>query len=229
MTRIEVAIPMKDNVKLTRALVRDLLECHEFDVLRIFDNDSVDYETYAWLDCVREVEGVEVRHRPGASIYRMWNEALFELRQPGAHVAVLNNDIRVPPDFLGVLSRGLESSPDDVWITYPDWQEAERGSVPDGTVLATTGTRNAGGMSGYAFMVDTAAITQHGVPRIDEQFEWHCGDGDFVKQVEALEGRAGRVTGLWIEHIEGATASQHGWVRDASARDRERRVRKYGG
>jgi hypothetical protein len=225
---IEVCIPMRDRYELTRALVTQLVECNDFNLCRVFDNGSREYASQAWLDSLNDVRGVEVIRRPDSTIYQMWNEALA-WAPAGTHVAILNNDITVPGRFLHHLSGALQTAPRDVWITYPDWDLDSTHDVPRGGVRRTHGTRNLGGMSGYAFMVDVDSLRANGVPPIDESFEWLCGDGDLIKQVEARGGCAARVLGLGVDHLEQATSSREAWTFEASQRDVERRKRKYGG
>lgn len=225
---IEVCVPMRDLHHLTKALLGDLCADPQFGVLRVFDNGSVHRNSVTWLNSL-DVENVEVVRRPNSPIYRMWNEALWELAEPGAHVAVLNNDIRVPVGFLGYLSEALSISPPDVVISYPDWKGAEsRHCLPTGQVVPTQGTRNLGGMCGYGFMVDVDACRSAGVPPIDESFEWLCGDGDLIQQVQARGLTAAKVEGLGIEHVGSATSRVNQWTRGAIRRDRARRSIKYG-
>lgn len=222
---IEVCIPMRDLHHLTEAVLGDLCAEPEFDVLRVFDNASKSQASRLWLDQL-EIPNVEVLRRPDSSIYQMWNEAMWELSAPGAHVAILNNDIRVPGGFLGRLSEGLDVTPDEVVITYPDWQA--KSARLTGNVIPTQGTRNLGGMCGYAFMVDVDPCRSAGVPRIDESFEWLCGDGDFIQQIQARNLTAAKVEGLEIRHIGSATSKVNRWTREAIKRDRSRRSVKYG-
>lgn len=222
---IEVCIPMKDMAHLTDALVQSLTG---YDVLRIFDNGSMDARSHAYFRVWSERPRVHVVHRPAATIYQMWNEAL-RLAQPGSHVAILNNDITVPDRFLETLSLAFVDADPDVWITYPNWHNDQAFRNPNAEKLldVTTGTRNAGGMSGFAFMVDIDALRSNEVPPIDERFLWLCGDGDLIKQIEMREGRAAMVRGLGIHHIGQATSRRYRKTTAMAQADRELRRKKY--
>lgn len=230
--RICVAIPMRDGWEMSNALMIALLDDHDFDHAWIFDNGSTDSGSRRWIDSVVSAkwEDVTVLSRPASSIYQMWNEAWrMALEVPGTYLGILNNDITTPPNLLGHLATALHAADEDVWITYPEWQRpTSAGLALDGTITKTHGTRNAGGMSGYCFMLD-ADCRHRGVPPIDEQFEWHSGDGDLIQQVQLLDGFAARVNGLPLDHVGGATAKTQAWVGHAKRRDATRRRSKYGG
>lgn len=235
---IHVCVPMRDEHPLTRALVRSLVQDSEFVRLAIFDNGTTAPTGRRWLEAVehgRFGAGVEVVRRPRATIYQIWNEAWRDAlvaARAGTPVelAILNNDIDVPPGFLGHLARALRAAPDDVWITYPDWRlDPCEGAQPRG-LTPTRGTWRAGGMSGFAFMLKPEKHDSAGWPFIDERFEWLCGDGDLVRQMELRGGTAARVEGLGLRHRRRATSSngRNAWTLAAGQRDLARSREKYG-
>lgn len=234
---MDVCIPMRDEWHLTAMLLEDLAGDPVIDRLWIFDNGSKVRKSTEWLKVAEEwwlkaggTGTLEVLRRPDVrSLYAMWNEAIWD--QGSQRVAILNNDLRVPPRFLSTLDLAADIAPPDVWIVYPDWHRSCADGVGVNGVPALTrtqGTRNLGGMSGFAFVCLVDRMRTGGVPRIDERFRWLCGDGDLIQQVQLAGGTAARVEGLPVDHLEGATARNQAWTTGASRRDRELRKLKYG-
>ncbi len=230
---------MRDEHPLTRALLRQLAADAEFAQLSIFDNGTTAPNGIAWLQAVdagRFGPRVRVKRRPRATIYEMWNEAWRDALlagQAGAPVelAVLNNDIDVPPGFLGHLAQALRRAPDDVWITYPDWRRVPADGVAlTGELTRTRGTWRRGGMSGFAFMLKPEKHHEAGWPFIDERFRWLCGDGDLVQQMERRGACAARVDGLPVRHVHRATSAngRNAWTVLAGQRDLALSRAKYG-
>lgn len=229
---------MRDEHPLTRALVRRLATDGEFARLSIFDNGTRAPNGVAWLQAVergRFGPRVVVVRRPRATLYQMWNEAWRDALAAGGggervELAILNNDIEVAPGFLGHLAHALRAAPDDVWITYPDWRLAPEASTRPHSFTPTRGTWRRGGMSGFAFMLKPEKHLEAGWPFIDERFEWLCGDGDLVQQMERRGGSAARVEGLGVRHLQRATSrnGRNAWTLAAGRRDLERSRRKYG-
>lgn len=235
MTPVDVMIPMRDNITLTNAVVTSLLADGEHARLRIYDNGSVEWESRRWLDAPPDgVEVVRWSAKRGV-LYSMWNaswqwclDAQREMGEP-RYLAILNNDLTLPAGFLGHLARALDSADDDTWITYPDWKRPLHAGVDvTGELVRTRGTRNSGGMSGYAFLLDVRRHDTHGLPFIPEAFRWYSGDGALITDVERRGGCAARVVGLPIFHAERATSRNHQWTSRARAQDRATFRRLYG-
>lgn len=125
----------------------------------------------------------------------LWNAGLdlVAAEQAGPHnVALLNNDLSVPPGFLAGLANGLRARPDHI-ISYPDYEHR----LPAGVCDAV------GRMSGFAFMLRA----ELGL-RADPRFVWWYGDNDLEHRAR-LMGEVVCVDGLHFEHLEHnvATAS----------------------
>lgn len=136
-----------------------------------------------------------------APLHRMWNAGLDvaekrakELGADKWNVAILNNDLEVPPGFLAMLEGGVRAH-DDVWVSYPNWQGLE---IPHGQAAITSGQGGDGRtLSGWAFMLKG----ESGL-RFDEQFEFWYGDADIQKQVEAAGKHVVCVGGCYCTHLE---------------------------
>ena len=133
--------------------------------------------------------------RPASNLSALWNEGLHEAAKAAGgaphNVAVLNNDLEVPPDFVSKLARGLRQR-DDYWIAYPNWEDLD---IPDGMVLPVTSPQHH--LSGWAFMLRGEAGL-----RFDEQFEWYYGDNDIQRQVAAAGRQVVCVGGASCVHLE---------------------------
>lgn len=225
----------REGHRRTRNLLRQIAgDQHPPDELVVYDNGSEDPVAVAWLDTLEQTgryAAEVVRWGPARGIYAMWNDALrcavdalASERYGRRHfAAILNNDLDLPPGFLHALGTALDDAPADVAAVYPDWLLGwPCDSTPTGELRRTTGTRNLGGLSGYAFVVDVAPIADGRVPYIDEGYLWLCGDGDLVSSIEAAGLTAAAVVGLPVGHVGGATGKAHPWTRAQGRRDMDR-------
>lgn len=225
---VVVAIPVRDELALTRRVVGQLRDAGGFDHLWVYDNGSTD-GTPAWLQTTaREDPRVTYRQAAGMGLYEMWNDALAEGARLGAYVCLLNNDLDLPPAFVAELTAALRSAEDDVWAVYPD-PRAPLQSRPTGELTYTRGTKRHGGLTGHAFMVKGRAFTQGGLAYVDPAYRWWCGDDDLVAKIEQRGYTAARVDGLSCLHVNEATAQHHAWTHDAKLADLERFQREWGG
>lgn len=133
----------------------------------------------------------------GWPLHRMWNEGLeFAANRSNGkpyNVAVLNNDLEVPPGFLARLEGGLRSHEDN-WISYPNWHGAD---IPDRASVVTKGGGGDGrSLCGWAFMLKG----ESGL-RFDEQFSWWYGDSDIQRQAEAAGKHVVCVGGCFCDHL----------------------------
>jgi GT2 family glycosyltransferase len=216
-----VVIPVKDNLALTSALVAQLRDQAGFEAIFVFDNGSSD-ETAAWLgDQAHRGDLIPVEAR-GMTLHEMWNAgvALSRARDPVCNVAILNNDLRVGPDFLTRLGSAFRADP-QLWAVSPNYD----GRPIDGVqYVASTFKRR--GLAGFAFMVRGEAFEHIA---FDEQFTWWYGDDDLVAQIYAHGHRAGVVGSVAVDHIGGGsqTVRYTPTVRAAIERDRQRMVTKW--
>lgn len=152
----------------------------------------------------------------GWPLHRMWNAGLDEAAKTAAeigadrwNVAILNNDLEVPPGFLAQLEGGIRAS-DDNWISYPNYHGVE---IPVGQAVATKGEGGDGRtLSGWAFMIRG----ESGL-RFDEQFQWWYGDSDIQRQAEAAGKNVVCVGGCFCTHLEPNRSTQSSPERIAQA------------
>jgi GT2 family glycosyltransferase len=190
-----VVIPVKERLELTRRLVDRLAAEGGYEALFVLDNGSRD-GTAAWLRRQPVHKMIEPVDAAGMGIYRMWNLGvrLARDRHPTANVAILNNDIRIGPQFLARLGAGLHSRP-DLWVVSANYDHR-----PLRGVQYVHSTFKRGGVAGFAFMTRGQIFDE---VSFDEGFRWWYGDDDFVAQVEAHGGRVGIVGGATVEHVGG--------------------------
>ena len=180
-----VVIAAKDRHAMTRTLLGQL---DEHATVLLYDNgSSPPFE-----------DAVDAR---GWSLHRMWNHGLDAAeeaaKQLGAdkwNVAILNNDLEVPPGFLTKLESGIRGHEDN-WVSYPNHHGID---IPAGQSAVLENSTLAGQtMSGWAFMVRG----ETGL-RLDEQFEFWYGDTDLEKQVVAAGKNVVCVGGCYAKHLE---------------------------
>jgi hypothetical protein len=215
-----VVIAAKNRHEMTRNLVAQLLEKyhHQNDqtpVVLLYDNgSSPPYD--------------EAIPAAGMGLHEMWNAGLDAAEQRakelGAdkwNVAILNNDLEVPPGFLSKLESGIRGH-DDNWISYPNHHGVD---IPAGQAAVLENSSMAGQtMSGWAFMIRG----ESGL-RFDEQFEFWYGDTDIQKQVEAAGKNVVCVGGCYAKHLEPMKSTMSSPVRLSQAQaDEERFAEKWG-
>lgn len=174
-----VVIPVRDRHHYTDALLRQLEVPAERVIL--IDNASSTPASEVFAGRARVVP------HPQRNISALWNAGLdlIAAEQSGPHnVAILNNDLSVPPGFLSGLANGLRSRPDHL-IAYPDHERRLPAGICD----------PAGRMSGFAFMLRGEAGL-----RLDPQFVWWYGDDDLARQARK-RGKVVCVGGLHVEHL----------------------------
>lgn len=127
-------------------------------------------------------------------ITEKWNDGLDWAASHGFeqyNVAVLNNDLEVPLEFLAQLEAGLRVS-DDHWVSYPNVHDLD---LAPGQPYPTSGEGQT--MSGFAFMLRGEAGL-----RFDPQFEWWYSDTDLEFQVRAAGKQVVCVGGCFVNHLE---------------------------
>ncbi len=203
-----VVIAVKDRHEMTTALL-DQLEGG--DGVFVFDNGSVS-----------PFPGAEIT--PEASLYEMWNMGLDRAREMAGgrpfDVAFLNNDLEVPPGFLGRLAAGLRQH-DDQWLAYPNWENL---AINAGAVESVR-VRDGRHISGWVFMLRGDVGM-----RFDEQFRWWYGDNDIQFQVERQGRKVVCVGGLNCVHLEpGRSTDASPALLALAAEDEVKFARKWGG
>jgi hypothetical protein len=233
-----VGIPQRDHHPWTRKLCQTLLDGGEVDKILLYDNETRTRNGLKWLRSLETHDVIEVRYQHGNGvIYEMWNgmwQAGLEIGEREGvtvDVTICNNDIRVPRSLLGHLSRGLRSpsTPDGVWITYPDWQRPLSKGVDVKGIQPTAGTWRKKGMSGFCFMMKPEKHYE-GWPFIDERFKWLAGDGDLCSEMQARGATAARVVGLPIDYdVRGTShdSRNKSWVEPMARRDMRFQRKKW--
>ena len=210
-----VVIAAKDRHDMTRTLLSQL-DKNAF--VHLFDNGSDPP-----LDVAAEgTAGTWTHDAEGWQLHRMWNAGLDAAAEHAKNkgfdkwnVAILNNDIEVPPGFLAGLEGGLRAD-DNNWVSYPNYHGAE---IPAGKAVATQGQGGDGRtLSGWAFMLRG----ESGL-RFDEQFAWWYGDSDIQKQVEAAGKYVVCVGGVHCNHLHPNESTMNDPVRIAQALEDEKK------
>lgn len=233
-------IPMRDHHVATRSLVRSLLADGEVDKIIVFDNETRTVNGLKWLASMADHDVVEIRYKQGdGTIYEMWNEGWKTALDIGdetgltVDLTTMNNDIDVPPGVIGHLSRSLrtETTPDGVWIVYPDYKRRLSHGVDVTAVRPTFGTYRKGGMSGFCWMMKPEKHRTDGWPFIDEQFRWLSGDGDLCSTMQERGATAARVVGLPMDFQIRTTSHDDRnkkWVAVLRRQDMRRSREKWG-
>lgn len=230
-----VLIPYRDRAELTCALLDQLVIGGCFDQLLLYDNGS-SHETAeriaAQLDHLALDRKAHVVAAPEQNLTEMWNDgwdrALEAAGERPCDLAILNNDLAIPEQFLLHLRHALRSD-DQLWAVCPDWHRR----VAEGTDVTATryvsGTMRHRGMCGWAFLVKAEA-RRHGLPPIDERFEWWGGDDDLAFAIEAAGYKVGLVRGLPLDHVGGGsqTFDARHEIKPIAHADLERCIEKWG-
>ncbi|MDQ3695138.1 MAG: glycosyltransferase [Chloroflexota bacterium] len=173
-------IPVRDRHELTRSLIAQLDLPAERVI--IVDNGSTIPARDVFSNSARVVE------HSTRNISALWNVGLDAVaaEQIGPYnVAVLNNDLSLPPGFLTGLANGLRARPTHL-IAYPDHEHRLPPGICD----------SVGRMSGFAFMLRG----EFGL-RLDPQFVWWFGDDDLERRARAV-GEVVCVGGVHLDLLE---------------------------
>lgn len=207
-----VIIPVKNKLDMTASLVRQLREQGNFEKIIILDNGS-NSKTKNWLESQARASDFVVMEMPKAGIHEMWNAGIdFVIKQGqrrNVNVAILNNDLKLGPDFLKRMQEALRSETDLVAVSgnYD-------GRVVDGLIEVTTDIcanryDGTGGFAGFAFMA-RGEWFQSGY-KFPTECKWWYGDNDLITASSYAKGRvaiAGRAT---VEHIGGGGQTGGDW------------------
>lgn len=208
-----VVIPVKNQLHYTQGIVKQLLEQGEADRIFVLDNGSTD-GTRDWVsDLYRyndERFKVTLMEADGKSIHQMWNLGLDcsiktvfrsssgKVMYSPHSVAILNNDIRIGPNFLSSLNKALRCDP-SVGVVGANYDN-RRFILPTQEVHQICANRydGTGGLPGFAFMVKG----EDGY-RFPEDLTWWCGDNDLLLTVLSQGRKALLVRDAVCEHLDG--------------------------
>jgi hypothetical protein len=156
-------------------------------LLRVLEEDGIQ---------VHLLESQDFDHR----IYAMWNAGVAAAK--GAdHIAILNDDVTIPPGALRFMADVLDDYA-DIGVVYPDVNADWDFPIFRG-IERTTGTWGAGGMTGFAFMFRASLDIE-----FDEAYSWWYGDDAFEEDVRDTGLAVARVTGVPIRHVPGRSAAK---------------------
>ena len=190
-----VVIPMKDRADLTRPLLRDLKKQGNYEKIFIFDNGSA-RPTRKWLSTQQTATVVDAK---GWNIHEMWNRGL-DLAGEG-NIALLNNDIKIGPNFLKGLATGLRSD-SKLDVVCPNYDGREGEGICYVNQIAANLRDGAGGLAGFAFMMRG----EWGY-RFPEELKWWYGDNHMVAHAR----HAGIVLNTTVEHRLGGSLTAGDW------------------
>lgn len=159
---------------------------------------------------------------PEPHIYRMWNIGLdwaARLADGRPHaVAILNDDVELPPNFAARMIEDLENT--GCTITFPDQGPGIYNQYPGASMHGRAQKR----ITGYAFVVNG----QHGI-RCDEDFKWWYGDDDLDWQARRDYNGTWEVPGVTVKHAHpGASTHASPALTAQAGRDRETFIKKWG-
>lgn len=171
---------------------------------------------------ITDLPGVHhVTDRLPRNIHRWWNHGLAfagHLAGGRSHaIAVLNDDLLLPPAFVSTLATALHTT--QTTVAYPDQLDhLDPGTVE---VRHTPHQDRRKRMTGYAF-----CLAGEDLIRADERFEWWFGDDDIERRALAERGTV-RVGGLRVNHLH-PNGHMDPELEQAIVRDRARFTGKWG-
>jgi hypothetical protein len=152
-------------------------------------------------------------------IYEQWNFGLewAQFIEPDSYVAILNDDVELPPNFADDMSNHLRLT--DSTIAFPNQHDE------------ITRTLNSHGnidlryrMTGYCFMVNNA----HGL-RCDTAFKWWYGDDDLDRRARSMRNGTVQVGNVRVKHLHPNESTNSSAVRSEQTKlDRATFIRKHG-
>ncbi len=223
MTRTFVIVPVRDQWSLTQAMLRSIHGDETASDVMILDNGSTDQTAKAVRSFQHRSDYWRGRLKraflPDLSIYQLWDYGFDRARRLAKgkpfNVLLLNNDVELYPDTIGVLAHHLridehrQNQDPSVWVTYPDvdadWPPA---ALTRYHLRETRGVFGDGGMFGPCFMLRGEAV--YWTPLVtDPAYAWWYGDNHLAECIELAGGRQMRIVGLPIKHINEGTAQHH--------------------
>jgi hypothetical protein len=211
------AVPTIGEAPQLPALVEALLEGGASSVLLTVNEERA----------VRSVSAHAAHHRVhvlpiDGSIYEGWNTAMRFARniEPGARLALLNDDLTLHEGAMAGLERLMDQHPDVAVMGFDYRPDAPR--IPQG-IKRVQGTFRNNGVHGCALCVDPGRVRE-----VDPMFEWWYGDDDLVLNAIADGHGVAIAEGCRVTHVGEGTASKRPWTDAAKLRDQARFLEKWG-
>lgn len=218
---ITVVLPVRDQGDLLSVVMAAIEQESEPVRTLIFDNGS-GFMTRALIDGYVGSKRAEVIDAEGMSLYAMWN-AGWQMAGTDAEVAFLNSDIDFHPGTLHHMAEALRAYP-KLGAVCPDYRVQMSDRPPTcGKLERVKGSYRHGGLCGWCFMVRGSLDL-----RVDESFEWWCGDDDLFFQVDAAGYELAILSDLALDHVGEASARHFPELDDAKDRDLRRVRAKWG-
>jgi glycosyltransferase involved in cell wall biosynthesis len=208
------AIPVKNNLFWTAPLVEHILLHDEVDEVWIYDNGSTD-STKEWVMHRSRIESrLKIFNASSMGLYQMWNHMIKSANElfESCNLAILNNDIRIPPFAIRDLSTKMREGDFVIAAVDPTrtglysysieyWDSSRALPRPIEPYCQELGP---GDRVGWAFVV--AAEFWKGQPyAIDERYRIWYGDDDLYRRAMSRGGRACIVRGIGSDHAESQT------------------------
>lgn len=201
-------IPVKNKLKLTSHLIKQLQSQGECDGIIVLDNGSTK-KTKDWLAKQPDVLTVDGR---GMGIHEMWNlgvEHAMKLanQRRNVNVMILNNDLHIGDRFVSGLAGALRSS-SDVMAVSANYDEREiKGMIEPTTDICAERYDGTGGFAGFAFAV-RAEWFMSGY-KFPEQCKWWYGDNDLVMAIAHAQGVVGIARDAAVVHVNGGAQTSN--------------------
>lgn len=220
---VTAVVPVKDNLKMTRDLIAQLVREGGVTDILIFDNGSSDPEMVEWLEAVHEQGVASVFDASEAEgIHKMWNAGIDEAinRHHGlADIVFLNNDVALGPRCIRRLISGLRSTP-GLMAACPNYDGRPGSGVTALRGICANRYDFTGGLAGFAFALRAEWIASG--YRFPEEMRFWYGDNDLCLSIEKASCWYGMVHDSQVMHLEGGsqTETPECWD-DIIAADRE--------
>ena len=176
---VNVVIPTKSNFSGLAELLSDLSLDPAIGTICVVADGQATFD--ALPDPPEHILTITVPE--GVGIQHMWNRGIEAVGRD-AHIAFLNDDVRLSPECLSSLANSLDNDP-IIGIICPNYSTVEM--VEDRQVFNTCGSRydGTGGLAGFAMMLrsDLAKVYS-----FDEKLTWWYGDDDVLLWVTKTMG-----------------------------------------
>lgn len=201
-------IPTINTIGLVAPLAEQLLTGDVVDEVWLFDagTDSTMKWAYHRAKLDDRLRWFDTR---GERIYDLWNRAVLSNSYEPTNVAILNSDIRLPPNAIAVMSSLMRGGGFTIATVDPTrpalhsqhhlaWNPSLGQLTSPVTPRALSNPARF--VVGWAFVV--AAEFWNGQEyAVHPGFEWWYGDDDLFLRTEQLGGKICRIEGIGSDHI----------------------------
>lgn len=208
------AIPVKNKIEWTAPLVEHLLLHDDLDQVWIYDNGSKDI-TSEWVENRRNIDNrLSITYTPNMRLYDMWNDMILRAAEeyPSSNLAILNNDIRLPPYAIRDMSLMMRKENYQIAAVDPTrtglytfsigWWDLSR-ALPH-PIIPYCEEMYIGDRIGWAFVV-AAEFWKDEKYAIHPDYVHYFGDDDLYRRVMDRGGRAAICRGIGCDHAESVT------------------------